>query len=332
MVLIPTLKNIKIGNVSFDETVSVYSCLKILSPVSIKMFKFCVLILSCIAFESYNCGIVKREEPNINYESYKEPTGEALVDPTIRNRQADASSNELDSAAVAPADYPEEIRIVRQSSGYISPGVSQQPQNDVQLPQATYVSVSPSSIASSPVAVSTKASTPSYTAKVSSGTTSNPIAGLTALLLPKSSNGGASSGNGGGIPDLVGGAIGAASNGVKTVLEIKRDLILPAIVSVLSLSQNVANSEILKTIVDVKLGAARTVLSIGPALVDALATIMSTAGDITSQLIKVILCNLVCPIQREPKSCRATASCERLASSSTKTTYSSDSAQSYVVS
>eukprot|EP00096_Caligus_rogercresseyi_P002064 TRINITY_DN1381_c0_g1_i1.p1 TRINITY_DN1381_c0_g1~~TRINITY_DN1381_c0_g1_i1.p1 ORF type:complete len:318 (+),score=57.90 TRINITY_DN1381_c0_g1_i1:66-1019(+) len=256
-------------------------------------------------------------------------------------------------------------RFVRQSSSYSAPAssnnvfLSSSSSSSSSSSQPVYTSyisspatsISTPSVASSPTATtyisSPSVSTPSLTISVPStsssssetssaaATAANPLAGLTALLLPKS---GGTSGTSGSSDILggVGGFIQTASGGVKTVLEIKRDVILPLIIGLFDFIKNVASSDTLRTIANVQLNAARSALTVGPSLIQSLADLAKTAGEVTSSFIKTILCNIICPLQEDKSTCRTQSSCDVGTTSSSsntlKTSYTSSApSTSYIV-
>eukprot|EP00096_Caligus_rogercresseyi_P008429 TRINITY_DN271_c0_g1_i1.p1 TRINITY_DN271_c0_g1~~TRINITY_DN271_c0_g1_i1.p1 ORF type:complete len:286 (+),score=56.58 TRINITY_DN271_c0_g1_i1:49-858(+) len=249
------------------------------------MFKFGAILLVCLAASSIHAGVVLPRETSSH---------EATLDNSEAQIISEASS--------------EEQRFPRQLDSYGSPQVFQTPQGIASPPVSFYQTAYTSS---PPVAVAV-ANSPTTTA--SPTTTGNPLSALTSLL---SSFGSKAGSNGaGGVQDVIGGAIGTATSGVRTVLEVKRDLILPLILGILNLGQNVANSDVLRTIVDVKVNAAKTVLSIGPFIIEVLGGFASTAGDVTSGIFKTLICNIICPIHRAPSTCRAESSCDSSTASS----------------
>ncbi|XP_040565636.1 uncharacterized protein [Lepeophtheirus salmonis] len=301
------------------------------------MFKLRALILCAIAIHSHNCRIVKRDSSyeRLTYDSTPSYSSEDSIvkryvttsnlgntGPSYSesSSSSESSSRNNDASAYNSNDSYEnngDSRVVRQSQTYSAPFANN-----------GYISTS----GSQPLYTSYASNSVTPSASAISAQPPNPLSGILALLTPKSPNNVKSGGSGllGGVT----GVIGAASGGVKTALEIKRDIVIPIIMGIMDVLKNIATSETLQTIADVKLNAARTALTIGPTFIQALAGIASTAGEVTSSLISVILCNIICPLQGDVNTCRIQASCSNGISTSNtiKTTYSSSSGQPYIIS
>ncbi|XP_040581134.1 uncharacterized protein [Lepeophtheirus salmonis] len=325
-----------------------------------------ILLLSSIHLPLHECRVVKRDDSShgsiisSNVVKRYVTTSHLGSSTGVPAKSSESSSNPINVATytiITSSGDNESNRFVRDSSNsaptsnnvFLSSSNSQPvytsyvsnpvPTSYISNPVSTsYISnpVSTSSI-SSPVSSSSityPSSSSSVSSSVSSSapsvsiTTVSPLASLasiTALLSPKSSSTGGSTG-GSDVLSGVGGALSAASSGVKTVLEIKRDIVIPVVMGLIEFLKNVVSSETLQTIANVQLNAARTALDLGPTFIQTLAGIATTAGEVTSTLINVILCSFICPFQADQNACRVQASCSAASSSNTvSTSYSSPS-------
>ena len=95
------------------------------------------------------------------------------------------------------------------------------------------------------------------------------------------------------------GLFGAAMDGLASLIQLKQEIIMPAIERTVDVGRSVVESPVVGRIVDTASDAVGTLVQKGPAIAKSVGTVVSGAGEATNGLLKTGLCNFVCPMQKD---------------------------------